>query len=432
MSKRAVLLLSLLCATGCVAESAEEEEAAESVEEEIATTDVLRPAQIAELRGAGFDQKEIDAVARSVTISEKLAVQSFVDESNDPTTNAGVVRRESHGKAQGCLRARFDVTTRTGAGVFAEDASYPAWIRLSNGGAFQKSDKSKHISRGWGIKLLGVPGTRSGTQDFLFITSPRFFIHDVTHYPAFLSSTGNGRIGLLWTLFTKLDGDERDVIFHRLKLKVRNLLESPEYSAVPYAYGNQTVKYAVSRCDSGPPPKMPASIEPPDDAGPDYLEDAMDATLRARDVCYGFYVQKRGDDPVDNPTKAWDGPFERVATITIPRGQHKGGAYDYRANDDVCQAMAFDPWNAQRANRPVGKTNWTRKIVYAALADFRRVRFPRIYARWLANKNDPTIRKDFRNELKRLERPSTAKPDPQPTTEPVVDAKFKALGLDAP
>jgi hypothetical protein len=431
-------LTAALAATvvACSAETEEQGETAGSDAALSETEKALSPADRAKLSAVGFTPREVDAVAESVSISRFLGVQSFVKEANDGDAAPDAsIRRESHGKHQGCLRARFDVTAEAGAGVFEKGASYPAWIRLSNGGAYQKDDKAQHISRGWGIKLLGVEGTPTRTHDFLFITSPRFFIHDVTHYPGFLRSSGNGRIGFLWNLLTNMSLEEKAVIVHRLGLQVRNLLESPEYSAVPYRYGSSTVKYALAPCDAGPPKTSPDSQPPPSGASGDYLEEAMNQTLRARGdagVCYAFYVQRprsEREDPVDNPTQAWGGAFERVATITIPAGQHRGGPHDYTKNDAECERMAFDPWNTLAESAPVGKTNWTRKFVYASLSDFRRVEMPRLYARWQENRDDASIPVEYRRELEKLRTPSALAPKVKPTHEPAVDEGFRALGI---
>jgi hypothetical protein len=390
-----------------------------------------------ELADVGFSPDEIKAVAESIAISKVLGVKSFVSEANDGTTAPeSSVRRESHGKAQGCLRAKVDVTTTSGAGVFKSGASYPAWVRLSNGGAYQKDDKSQHISRGWGIKLLGVEGTATGTHDFLFITSSRFFISDLRHYPGFLKASGNGRVGFLWNLLTNMSWEEKEVIVHRLGLKVSNLLESPEYSAVPYAYGNEVVKYAVAPCAAGAPPPTPTSKPPASGAGEDYLQDAMNATLERSDpaagVCYAFFVQRpRGGsaDSIENPTHAWEGAFERVATVTFPYGQHAGGIADYRANDEECERMAFDPFNTTLASHPMGKVNWTRKFVYAALANFRRVEMPEIYARWQRNHDDPSIPAEYRKELAKIHDPSALAPAVKETRQPSIDDGFRKLGI---
>lgn len=427
-----------ITAAACAAETAGDEAEGPAVAEgELTETERALDAEARRtLASAGFSQEEIKAVAESVSISKLLGVKSFVQEANDGNAKSDAsVRRESHGKHQGCLRAKVDVSPAANAGVFSGGKSYPAWIRLSNGGAYQKDDKSQHISRGWGVKLLGVEGTATGTHDFLFITSPRFFINDVRHYPGFLRSSGNGRAGFFWNLLTNMSSEERDVIFHRIGLKVSNLLESPEYSAVPYKLGSETVKYALAPCGTTPA-TMPESRPPPQGASEDYLEDAMNATLRASDpekgVCYAFFVQRprsEREDPIDNPTKAWGGSFQEIAKITIPHGQHKGGPADYEKNEAECERMAFDPWNTTPANRPVGKTNWTRKFVYAALSEFRRVEMPKIYAKWQTNRDDASIPEEYRKELRKLRDPSALAPKVKETKEPAIDDGFRALGI---
>jgi hypothetical protein len=436
VSHALALAITVAAAVGCAAETSEEP-ATESAEGELSETSrALGEDAKRELAGVGFTGDEIKAVAESIAISKVLGVQSFVKEANDGEAKADAsIRRESHGKQHGCLRAKVDVTTTTGPGVFKTGASYPAWLRLSNGGAYQKDDKSQHISRGWGLKLLGVEGTATGTHDFLFITSPRFFINDIRHYPGFLRSSGNGRLGFVWNLLTNMSWDEKQVIIHRLGLKVSNLLESPEYSAVPYAYGDETVKYAVARCDAGAPPSTPESRPPPSGASEDYLEDAMNATLASSDpatgVCYAMYVQRpRGEaDSIENPTKAWEGAFEQVAKITIPSGQQHGGPSDYAENDAECERMAFEPFNTTAASHPVGKTNWTRKFVYAALSEFRRVEMPTLYARWQTNHDDASIPLEYRNELRKLRDPNALAPKVKPTHEPAIDEGFRRLGI---
>jgi hypothetical protein len=433
-SRVLLAIAAMIVASGCAPETSEEVPTDIADGELSETSRMLSEADQRELSAAGFTADEIKAVAESVSISKLLGVQSFVAEANAGTASADAsIRRESHGKGQGCLRAKVDVTTTTGAGVFKSGASYPAWIRLSNGGQFQKDDKSQHISRGWAIKLLDVAETTTRTHDFLFITSPRFFINDITHYPGFLRSSGNGRFSFLLNLGFNMSLEEKQVIFHRLGLKVSNLLESPEYSAVPYSYGKETVKYAVAPCGSTPP-STPESKPPPDSASEDYLEEAMNATLARSKagVCYSMFVQKprsNGKDSIQNPTHAWEGAFEQVAKITIPFGQQQGGPADYRENDAECERMAFDPFNTTAAGRPVGKTNLTRKFVYAALSEFRRVEMPQIYARWQKNHNDASIPVEYRDALKKLRAPDALAPKLKDTSQPKVDDGFRSLGI---
>jgi hypothetical protein len=430
---KAGLVVLLGAAAGCAAESDQTANSADAVTMSESTT-ALRPEEKEQLAAAKFTPQEIQAVADSIAVSRWLGVESWVAEANAGYAKPdSSIRRESHGKQHGCLRAKVDVTTSSDIGVFQHGKSYPAWIRVSNGGGYQRNDNSQHISRGWGIKLLGVQGTNDATQDFLFITSPRFFISDITHYPGFLKASGEGRFGVLMNLIFSLSWEEKEVIIHRLSLKTSNLLESPLYSAVPYSYGNETVKYALAPCGSQPP-VTPESHPPPDGSSEDYLEEAMNRSLESSDpskgVCYGFFVQRpTGSDSIENPTKAWQGDFEQVATITIPYGQQRGGKLDYRANDAECERMAFDPWNARAEHTPRGKTNWTRKFVYASLSQFRRVEMPQVYARWQANHDDASIPSEWRKELAKLHDPHALAPTVKETAEPILDDGFKALGI---
>lgn len=391
------------------------------------------PAAI-DLTALGFAADEIKAVQDSVFISKIFSVKSYVEEANNGTLDAsGAVRRESHGKGHACLRANFTVN-ENGFGTFKKGANYPAWIRISNGGPYQKDDTKQHISRGFGIKLLGVPGTNTKTHDFLFITSPRFFIQDIRHYPGFLKASGNGRLHLIAHMFLGLSPAERDVIFHRTKLTIANLLESPEYSAVPFLYGKTAVKYALASCKQSAPPVLPNPQQVLPTAGPNYLADAMNKTLKAAPpatgVCYNFFIQKpAAGDLVEDPTKEWKGKFEKVATIQIPFGQHMGGAMDYRMNNTECERMAFDPWNAPKENAPTGKVNISRKYVYAALSWFRRVEFPAIFQRWLVNHNDATIPDEYSDELAELDNPKKFNPVRKSVAEPTVDPGFKKIGI---
>ena len=389
---------------------------------------------------AGFTEAEATAVKDSTSISEWLGVASFVDDANNgflSETPETKLRRESHGKTQGCLRARFDIKTTNGPGAFKAGASYPAWIRLSNGGTYQRDDRSTHISRGWGIKLLGVEGTPLNSQDFVILSSPIFFISDLTHYPGFLKATGEGKFGLLSELLFSLNFEEKRVVVRRLMQKVSNLLDSNLYSAVPYQFGDHPVKYAVAPCSKEQP-----DVYPPNgiinDTGTDYLEDAMNKTLSmvksGSGLCYGFFVQRQRSaalDSLDNPTQEWGGSFEKVAEILIPAGQDNRASnpWSYKKNSAICEQMSFTPWNSTQSNLPIGKVNLTRRYVYARLADFRRTRFPKIYQRWLANHADPSVRDDFKAELAKLKNPQKFIAQEQSTAEPTVDQGFRDLKI---
>jgi hypothetical protein len=427
---------------GCKGRSSSKSEVQNSAEAGVAKR-YLTTEQAVELVRAGFKPDEVKAVSDSIEISEWLAVQSFVDDANAGQLPSNpLLRRESHGKGQGCLRADFQIFNARAFGLEGL-RRYPVWIRLSNGGIYQRDDRNKHISRGWGIKLMDVAETPTHTFDFVMLSSPIFFISDITHYPGFLKSTGEGKIGLAEELLFGMNWDEKVVVARRLMQKVANLLDMPLYSAVPYRYSSPeaVAKYALAPCNVDQPPFYPPSVSPASD-DPDYLELAMNQSLEGasatKPLCYFFYAQRPNlnsengnqSDSIDNPTHEWKGKFERVARITIPAGQHRGGAWDYRKNKSECERMAFSPWNSTTEAEPIGKVNWSRRYVYSALANFRRNEFPKIYQTWLTDHDSPLIREDIRRELARLSvYPTAITPRTQDATEPSIDEGFKALNI---
>ena len=193
------------------------------------------------------------------------------------------------------------------------------------------------------------------------------------------------------------------------------------------------MKYAIAPGTMAAPPVMPEPHEPPPDATEDYLEEAMNATLQASQpdgVCFNFFIQRKTEaDSIDDPTRAWEGPFERVGRFVIPFGQQRGGPFDYPRNNDVAESMSFDPFNATTDSRPVGRTNLTRKFVYAKLAAFRRRELPELFARWQQNRSDPIVPDEIKKELKHLAHPDVVHLQGQNNREPDIDDGFRSLGI---
>lgn len=97
-----------------------------------------------------------------------------------PIPNIGVVRAT--------LEIEPGLPPEYRAGVFAQQRSYPAWVRFSNGSGVVQPDKVPD-GRGVGLKLMDVPGSKllddeadAKTQDFLFINHDVFFVKDAKDY----------------------------------------------------------------------------------------------------------------------------------------------------------------------------------------------------------------------------------------------------------
>lgn len=113
---------------------------------------------------------------------------------------SGHAIRDAHPKAHGCVVANFQILEglppELGVGLFGKPVVYSAWVRFSNGNGSPQADKIGD-GRGFAIKLLGVAESRSGTQDFIMINSPRFFVRNAADYVAF-QSAGDKPLGFFF------------------------------------------------------------------------------------------------------------------------------------------------------------------------------------------------------------------------------------------
>ena len=119
-----------------------------------------------------------------------MAIQQIVqivEENIRAEAKHGSAHRDVHFKAHGCVKAEFRVLPLPDAmqiGIFAEARTYPAWVRYSNGSG-KVQDDSIGDGRGMAIKLMGIESSQSGTQDFVMINHPVFFVRNATDYIEF-------------------------------------------------------------------------------------------------------------------------------------------------------------------------------------------------------------------------------------------------------
>ena len=112
----------------------------------------------------------------------------MIEETVRAEAKNGLARRDAHAKAHGCVQAEFRVLDNlpeeVRVGIFGETRAYPAWIRYSNGSG-KIQDDSVGDGRGMAIKLMGVERSDSGTQDFVMINHPVFFVRNAADYVEF-------------------------------------------------------------------------------------------------------------------------------------------------------------------------------------------------------------------------------------------------------
>ena len=115
---------------------------------------------------------------------------AIMKEHQDPS------KRGQHPKQQALLKGVFEVSENVPetmrVGVFSEPQKFDALVRMSTGLLPKDSDPQAH---GCAIKLLDVPGSPSGTQDFIMLDGSTFFIRDVADYVSFFTAASNGVSG---------------------------------------------------------------------------------------------------------------------------------------------------------------------------------------------------------------------------------------------
>jgi hypothetical protein len=305
---------------------------------------------------------------------EAEATQQIAALIRTQVTAAGLpARRDAHPKAHGCVRAEFrvrdDLPAELAHGVFVPGKTYAAWIRFSNASGDVTRSDAKGDARGMAVKLLGVPGDKllpdertATTHDFVMINSPVFIVDDPARYLTFLerSSSKHWWDQLLIPFALGLRGVAN--AFEISQSKISNPLEARYWSTTAYRLGPHAVKYSAV-------PRAPLNL--PAGRGDGFLRDAMVATLAARDVELDFLVQRSTSQgqSVERTTVEWPevvAPFERVATITIPRQE-----FATPERDAFGENLSYTPWHALPEHRPLGAVNRVRRVVYEAISKLR-------------------------------------------------------------
>lgn len=278
----------------------------------------------------------------------------------------GSTERQAHPKEHGLVGAEFIVEPNLPAhlkvGVFAEEKTYPAWVRLSNANTKPQPD-SKKDTRGFAIKLVGVPGEKlipSGTdtesQDFLLVSSPTFLAKELKQFATLIKAATSGKI-----LGYALNPAHLGMLLRTKKMLIPayNVLQMPYWSTVPYQFGklDQAVKYHVRPVSA----KKDGKPSNPTDG---YLRERMIKDLSENDVLFDFMIQFQIDPnsmPIEDPTVEWTSPFIKVATLRIPKQE-----FDSEAQLTYGQNLSFNPWHSLPAHRPLGCFNRARRIIYPA------------------------------------------------------------------
>jgi hypothetical protein len=310
---------------------------------------------------------EEQIVAGEQAMIEKIVRDNLTTLERDIKT----VPRAQHPKHHGCVDAKFIVEPNLAAnwrvGLFENPTTYDALIRFSNG---RQTDDREPDIHGMAIKLLNVPGRKllvghenETTHDFLLIDHEVFFSAGMREYVRFNHDIAAAKRNELMKKLVKL----HLLLLHpRLAIRVKNAtaqtpaspLTTNYWSTTPYRLGGQAVKYMA-----GAPFEDQSGVTSKNGLG-----DALVVHLAGKEARFDFGVHVQTDpirQPIEDPTVSWSKNGKllpvKLATIVIPQ-QVVG------SKAKLAENLAFSPWHALEAHRPLGAINRARRQVYEEMA----------------------------------------------------------------
>jgi catalase len=258
------------------------------------------------------------------------------------------------------LPERFNVDHLTAG------ARLPATIRLSNASGVPQSDSTADM-RGMALRL----STPSGSfHDLLMTNFPVSHARNARQFVNFARIASGDRATMAQRMTAQFGTEETARILSNLKEAARpcaSLLQERFWSRGAVLWGRAgPVRFNI-RPSSAKKLTGEAPASTPDSLTKDFVEH-----LREADVSYRLALQEFVSEtitPIEDGAIEWkekDAPSIDIATLVIPKqdidsdGQRALAAVD---------GVAFNPWNAPSAFRPLGNLMRARKVVYAASAE---------------------------------------------------------------
>ncbi len=320
---------------------------------------------------------ETDAIAELEALFLKMATRVAQKE--------GHAYRAVHAKGQALLKGVLTVPAglpdELAQGLFAEPASFPVLLRISSPPAEQLPD-AVSTPRAIALKVMGVHGMRAdptfphASQDFLMVNGPAFTSPDPAGFlraARVIASTTERMPRTKRLISATLRATEaalESVGGESAKLKGmggepnHHPLAETYFTQVPFLYGNYVAKFSLAPCSEALRQLKGVTLPNGDDAQRDAIQDFFSLTQGAE---WDLRVQLCRDItrmPVEDASVRWDeelSPWQRVARLRVEAQCSWSAAY--QAADD---ALAFSPWNALSAHRPLGGINRARRVVMAA------------------------------------------------------------------
>src|SRR4051812_22425138 len=211
----------------------------------------LRPLVFGALQALQNSRRTDEGLALAeerVPPDEERDIRAVIDEIGHFTREnypPGGAQRFGNSKTYGVLRAEFEVLDGIPEplrhGLFAEPATYPAWVRFAGPGPYVPADLDDNGQCSVGIKVMGVEGPKlmddeQRTQD-LILVSPASFVTPDIHENVKLQRWVRRKADFVYFL-NPFDSHVLHLIFQALYSPMQTSpLEVRYYSNVPFGLG---------------------------------------------------------------------------------------------------------------------------------------------------------------------------------------------------
>ena len=298
------------------------------------------------------------------------------------------VHAKSHALLQGRLIVDAGLPAALAQGLFAVAAEYPVVLRVSSTPGDILED-SVSTPRALSIKVLGVRGARvagsedATTQDFVMINGPAFGAPNAKAFLKnlkLLAATTDRAPGFKHAVSALLQGAEKalEALGGKSGTLIAlgghpetNALGETFFTQVPMRYGDHVAKVSLAPISAGLKALTDAKVDLRD--RPNGLRDEAVSFFAASGGEWEVRVQLLRDldaMPVEDASVVWPedvSPYQRVGRIVVDP-QTAWSASRSTAVDD---GLAFSPWHALAAHRPLGSVMRARKATYEASKRFR-------------------------------------------------------------
>ncbi len=336
-----------------------------------------------------MEQPAPDEIA---TIAELVDV--FLGMAHTVADYEGHAFRAVHAKGHALLRGKLTVLGGLppiyAQGLFSQPGQYNAMMRISSPPAEQLSDQVS-TPRAVALKLMRVPGERvpesrdHDTQDFLMVNAPAFtrpgpkeFLSDAKLLAATTEKAPEAKEMLSSVLraaeaVVEAFGGESETLKTLGGEPATHPLGDTFYAQTPFLYGPYIAKFALAPASPSLTALTGQKLSSDDEDAQRHAISAFFHDGGGAPATWELRVQLCTDPermPIEDASVPWPedlSPFVPVATLEVPPQQSWLQGRSQVEEDEI----AFDPWHAIAAHRPLGALNRARKVVLAASRQFR-------------------------------------------------------------